>query len=210
MNSRFTHPQLAERKHRFIRDIQNIQRKSIFKRARSQLLNNLSQEELNALINDTYTKISDQQLASLVGYVNQQYPQAVGHLGNLILDQYVKVGQMERFQLKAGYHPRWLWLIEVMVEREYCTLELLSHVISTISPKRSEQMVKRAISILFKITSSNLHSPMLLRSQDTLIAILNACMRSDSASQSAYLLVYHLVMMGQQHLRERVQFGMVR
>ena len=49
-----------------------------------------------------------------------------------------------------------------------------------------------------------MHSPLLLRSEDTLVAILNACLRTDAASESAYLVVYHFVMLGQEHLKDRL------
>ena len=98
-----------------------------------------------------------------------------------------------------------------MVEEEYCTLNLLDHCIKAIGPNRSEKTVKSALSVLFKITSSNLHSPLLFREEeDTFIVILNACFREDTSSNLAYLLLYQLVKKNEWDFKARLAPGQLR
>lgn len=97
-----------------------------------------------------------------------------------------------------------------MVEQEYCTLNLLEHCQQSISPMRSESTVATALSILYKIASSNLHSPIFFREEKTVLSILNAAMRSDSASNVAFLLILQLARRGNEELKERLSMKPLR
>jgi len=62
----------------------------------------------------------------------------------------------------------------VLTEKEYCTLNLLEHTIKTISPLRADKEVTHALSILYKITTSNLHNEILLKNDKAILAIFQA------------------------------------
>ena len=129
---------LFQKRQSFIKEIQNISREEVKQRARSSFISFLNNEELSSLLERAKFRIGRQDLSTLVKYANSHYQLAIAHLGNLILDNVVQISQLERYHITPGYHPYWLWLIEVMVEKEYCTLPLLDHCIKSLSAKRSD------------------------------------------------------------------------
>jgi hypothetical protein len=145
----------------------------------------------------------------LIKYANKHYHKAVAHIGNLVIDGVVKISQLERFTLEPDYQPVWLWLIEVLVEKEYCTIGLFQHCIKTIAPNRLEKAVKHSLSILYKITASNMYSSFLMRDENILLAIINATFRPDSASRVAYLLL-HLLISKEAAMEDRFKVGILR
>ena len=72
-------------------------------------------------------------------------------------------------------------------------MELFDHCIKTIKPNRPSKSVFHSLSILYKITSSNLYSSILMRDEKILLAIINSTFRMDSASKIAYLLLHELI-----------------
>lgn len=164
---------LKDKRNYIMQDIRNTERSAIKQRARSRIVERVSQEELNIIIMATERTISEPLLQRLVRYANLGYEKAVAHLGNLILDDVISVTHLDQYDLKPGFHKYWLWLIEVLIEKQYCTVAFLEHTIKAISPVNSEEAVKRALSILFRMVMSGMETS-LLKDEKALINLLNA------------------------------------
>lgn len=80
--------------------------------------------------------MSNAELSELVNYANQHNEKAIAHIGNQVIAKVITIPQLDKFTLKPGFSPIWLWLIEVLVQQEYCTKELFEHCIKTIRPNR--------------------------------------------------------------------------
>lgn len=84
-------------------------------------------------------------------------------------------------------------MIEVLAEKEYCTIGIFQHCLKAIAPHRIEKTVKHALSTFLKIVSSTLYSPLMLKDENVLLNIFNAAMRTDSAALMAMKLIYELI-----------------
>lgn len=72
-----------------------------------------------------------------------------------------------------------------------------------------EKTVRHALSVLYKITASNLYSSFLMRDENVLLSIINSTLRQDSAAKVAYLLLKELIAR-EKGLGERFKDGILK
>lgn len=62
----------------------------------------------------------------LVSYANEDYANAIIHIGNLLIDEVLVVEEIMGKLEWAGKCVYWSWLARVMIEKRYCDARMIN------------------------------------------------------------------------------------